>query len=241
MKTSRLICLMVGRKIAPSATGLVVALALASCASVTVEPGQERSTQRMPDLVYVMPFGTSHADFEVDRTGAELADFKKNLQLMMKTAIMTDLTDRLVPAVDGTKSGTARAMNAWVVRGQFTTVKQGSRLLRSAIGFGAGGTKVETRVEVYDFAEQGGAPILTFSTTGGSGAEPGAILAFTTDPLTIAIGGVSGAAHGLSEDTKRTARMITAQLSDYMYRHGWITQDEWIKPKQPSGNNTGEF
>lgn len=232
---------MIGRNISPAATGLVTALALTSCASVTVQPGQERSTRRMPEVVYVMPFSTSHADFDVDRAGSELADFKQNLQLMMKTAIMTDLADRLVAALDGTTLGTSRATTAWVIQGQFTTVKQGSRLLRSTIGFGAGGTKVETRVEVYEVADTGGAPILTFSTTGGSGAEPGAIMAFTTDPLSIAIGGVSGAAHGLSEDTRRTARMITAQLSDYMYRRGWITKDQWIKPKRADGNDTGEF
>jgi hypothetical protein len=80
-------------------------------------------------------------------------------------------------------------------------------------------------------------PFLTFSTTGGSGSEPGAILAFTTDPLQIAIGGVSGAAHGLSEDTKRTAREITAEFSDYMYKRGWISEEQWIKPKRPSAGD----
>jgi hypothetical protein len=168
----------------------------------------------------------------VDRTGGELVEFKKNLQLMLKTAMAADLTDRLVPAVPGTKSDGSRHKNAWLVRGEFTTVYQGSRLLRSAIGFGAGGTKVETRVQVYDLAQNSGVPFLTFSTTGGSGSEPGAILALSTDPLQLAIGGVSGAAHGLSEDTKRTAREITAKFSDYMYNRGWISADQWIKPKR---------
>jgi len=110
-------------------------------------------------------------------------------------------------------------------------------LLRSTLGFGAGGTTMETRVEVYDLAQNPGTPFLTFSTTGGSGSEPGAILAFTTDPLEIAIGGVSGVAHGLSEDTKRTAREITAEFSDYMYKRGWIPEDQWIKPKHRQGGD----
>src|SRR6202044_982250 len=124
-----------------------------------------------------------------------------------------------------------------LVRGEFTTVDQGSRLLRSAIGFGAGGTKVGTRGLVYDLAQIPGTPFLGFSPTGASAAEPGAILAFTTDPLEIAIGGVSGAAHGLSEDTKRTAREITAEFSDYMYKGGWISEAQWIKPKHPNGGD----
>jgi len=124
------------------------------------------------------------------------------------------------------------------VRGEFTAVCQGSRLLRSAIGFGAGQTTMETRVEVYNLAQDSSTPFLTFSTTGGSGSEPGAILAFTTDPLQLAIGGVSGAAHGLSEDTKRTAREITAKFSDYMHQRGWISDGEWVKPKHQRATDT---
>ncbi|MCE0482928.1 MAG: DUF4410 domain-containing protein [Methylacidiphilales bacterium] len=191
----------------------------------------------MPEIIYVSDFSTAHSDFNVDRKGAELAEFKKNLQLMLKTAMVTDLTDKLVPAADATKSARRHDKIAWLIQGQFTTVNQGSRLLRSAIGFGAGGTKMETRVHVYDLSGNLTKPIMTFSTTGGSGAEPGAVLAMSTDPLQLAIGGVSGVAHGLSEDTKRTARMITAQLSDYMFRHGWINADQRIEPKKKSGND----
>jgi hypothetical protein len=220
-----------------AAAGLLLTLVLASCASVSVEDGTERATQKMPEMIYVLDFSTAHGDFQVDRTGGELAEFKKNLQLMLKTAMAADLTDRLALAVPGMKSDWSRNKNAWLVRGEFTTVYQGSRLLRSAIGFGAGGTKVETRVQVYDLAQNSGVPFLTFSTTGGSGSEPGAILALTTDPLEIAIGGVSGAAHGLSEDTKRTAREITAEFSNYMYKRGWISEDKWIKPKRLSAGD----
>jgi len=77
---------------------LLVSLALVSCASISVEPGTERATQKMPEIIYVADFSTVRGDFEVDRKGAELAEFEKNLQLMLKTAIAADLTDKLVPA-----------------------------------------------------------------------------------------------------------------------------------------------
>ena len=70
----------------------------------------------------------------------------------------------------------------WLIRGEFTRVNQGSRLLRSTIGFGAGGTKVETNVYVYDLSKSSTTPFLTFSTSGGSNAEPGAITGLATDP-----------------------------------------------------------
>jgi hypothetical protein len=209
---------------------LALSCALTSCASISVDDARASVRQNKPSLVYVTDFSTAHADFEVDRTGDALAGFKSNLQLMLSTGLAKEISDRLVPAIAEGKPANQREKNAWLVRGEFVTVKQGSRLLRSAIGFGAGGTKLETRVQVYD-AQNPGAPFLTFSTTGGSNAEPGAILAFTTDPLQLAIGGVSGAAHGLSEDAARTAREITAELSDYMYARGWISADQRVAPK----------
>jgi Domain of unknown function (DUF4410) len=211
---------------------LALMLALVSCASVSVEEGTSTEVQKMPEIIYVGDFGTTQADFKVDRTGQELAEFKKNLQLMLKTGIAADLTDKLVPAAAVEKRKQSGLRNSWLVRGEFVKVEQGSRALRSVFGFGAGGTKLETKVEVYDLAQGDGTPFLTFSTTGGSGAEPGALAGgITTDPLQLAIGGASGAAHGLSEDTARTAREITAEISDYMYHRGWISEDQWIKPK----------
>jgi hypothetical protein len=224
------------RILAKAAVCLGLVLVLCSCASISVEDGTEHATQKMPEIIYVADFATDSSDFEVDRKGPELAEFKKNLQLMMKTAIAADLTDRLVPAAAVSKARQSGLKNAWLVRGQFIVAKQGSRLLRSAIGFGSGGTKLETKVEVYNLSEDSFRPFMTFTTEGGSGAEPGAIIAFTTDPLQLAIGGVTGAAHGLSEDTARTAREITAKFSDYMYHRGWISEDQWIKPKHESAS-----
>jgi hypothetical protein len=212
-----------------------MAWGLASCASVSVQPDAEYATNKMPDEVYVEPFTTSGGDFKVDRDGAELAAFKQNLQVMMTTAVTTDLTHRLIPATALTQSHPPRHERAWLIRGEFRKVCQGSRLLRSTIGFGAGGTKLETEVDVYDLSSSSTRPFLTFSTTGGSNAEPGAITGLATDPVTLIVGtglsGVSGVAHGLTEDTERTAKEITAELSDYMYRSGWIPRDKWIKPK----------
>lgn len=212
---------------------MVIALALSSCASVSVQDGTERPSLTMPEIIYVADFGTG-GEFKVDRTGADLARFKHNLQAMLKAAMVANITDKLVPAAAAKKSDWHAHKAAWIVCGEFTRVEQGSRLLRSTIGFGAGGTKLETKVQVFDLATGTSAPIMTFSTTGGSGAEPGAVLALSTDPVELAIGGVSGVAHGLSEDTARTAREITAQLSTYMHDRRWITDDRWIKPKHES-------
>ena len=222
--------------IVKSVTGLGLLLALVSCASVSVQKGAEQATPHMPQKVYVTVFDTARGEFKVDREGAESAEFKRNLQAMMQAGLVADLSHRLVPAVPTNTVQGFQPENAWLIRGEFTKVNQGSRLLRGAIGFGAGGTKVETNVYVYDLNQSADTPFLTFSTTGGSGAEPGAITAVATTPVEIAVqaaaGSAGGVAHGLTEDTARTTREITAELSDYMYRSGWIFKDKWIQPKK---------
>jgi len=215
---------------------LAAAFGLASCASVSVESGNERSTKRMPAKIYVAPFDAAGGTFAVDREGAELAEFKRGLQEILQKAAVADLTRRLVPAAEAKGREGIKPENAWLVRGEFTKVKQGSRLLRATIGFGAGGTKLETRVAVYDLNRADAKPFLTFTTTGGSGAEPGAISGAATDPVVLVVGAAASAggvlAHGLSEDAARTARQITAVLSDYMYRRDWIPEEKWIAPKR---------
>jgi hypothetical protein len=209
-------------------------VALTGCASISVQPDTAYATKHKPKRVYVEAFSTSKGEFNVDRDGAELAAFKTDLQSMMTVGITTDLTKRLIDSEPAGKKDLSRRQNAWLIRGEFVKVNQGSRLLRGTLGFGLGATKLETRVRVYDLATGDPKPFLTFSTTGGSNAEPGMLPSLATDPLSLIIdaaGGAGNLAHGVTEDTNRTAREITAELSDYMYRSHWITKDEWIAPK----------
>lgn len=200
--------------------GLV--LAFTGCASISVQPGTTTATKWMPQKVYVQDFSTDKGEFKVDREGAELAEFKADLQKMMTKGITVDLTKRLITAVPWDNKRRPHTENAWLIQGQFVRVNQGSRLLRGAVGFGLGGTKLETYVWVYDLSSSSDQPFMSFATTGGSNAEPGAVTSFATDPLTLAIqaaaGGAGNIAHGVTEDTERTARQITAVLSNYMYK-----------------------
>src|ERR1039458_7157855 len=221
-----------------SATGLALILALVSCASISVQKTAGQATPQMPQKIYVADFDIANGNFKVDREGAELVEFKQNLRVMMQKGMVTDLSQRLIPAVPTDKAQGFQPENAWLIRGEFTKVNQGSRLLRRTSSFRAGGTKVETNVYVYDLNQSTDTPFLTFSTTGGSNAEPGAVTGGAADPVVAAVGmaasGAGNFAHGLTEDTARTAREITAELSDYMYRSGWISKDKWIEPKKVS-------
>ena len=205
------------------------------CSSVSVQNLNHHADSGVPlekpTAIYVLPFDTN-GEFNVDRTGADLADFKAHLQQMMSAALTTRFPTYLAPSRAITSLPAAG--NYWVVAGEFIRVNQGSRALRVGIGFGAGGTKMETRVFVYDMASGGNppAPFLTFETTGGSGAEPGLVAAM--DPVSLAVSAVSGSAKGVTDDTLRTSRMITASLSDYMYLRGWVSKEMRLQPKMKS-------
>ena len=132
----------------PSAAKLCLSLALlfglTSCASISVRSGREGAA-RLPIKIYVATFATKHGEFNVDREDQELAVFETNLQHVLQVAQVADLSNRLIAAAPAPAHPETLHRSAWLICGQFVKVNQGSRFLRAAIGFGAGGTKLETR------------------------------------------------------------------------------------------------
>ncbi|MEO0452800.1 MAG: DUF4410 domain-containing protein [Verrucomicrobiota bacterium] len=205
---------------------------ISGCASVSVENEQKlygQGGEVKPEVIYVMPFATN-GEFNVDREGVELIEFKRNLQEMMMVALQERFPKHLVTTTTAQNFSQIPHGKHWVVAGRFTLVNQGSRALRAVVGFGAGGTKVETEVYVYDAAIDRRGPFMRFQTTGGSGAQPGAVTSL--NPVGAAVSAVGGAAKGLSEDVVRTSRMITATLSEYMFKRGWIPESQRLEAKR---------
>jgi hypothetical protein len=213
----------------------VLLLGFEGCASVSVRSersGQARAPYRCPAVLYVKDFGfPPQSSIRADRSGQELVAFEQGLQTRLRTQTVRALGRYgvpVVPVTDPTELNKLRHRRpAWLITGQFTRVNQGSRALRIALGLGAGGTKMETAVQVYDLAErQRKKPLFSFSTSGGSNAEPGIItsvgpLAPTTVPAAvIAIAGKAG--HGVTEDEKRTARVIAAKVSEELASRGCL-------------------
>jgi hypothetical protein len=217
-------------------------LLLASCASVSVEkmrhtiPPQE-GPKIAPDEILIRPFVVSNEALRVDRDSEELEEFKKELRdrLAQQTAERFKkhvANARVVAAGDTLPQG-----NFWLVSGEFQRVNQGSRLLRSVVGFGSGGTKMDTVVRVYDLSQKEPREFLTFETTGGSNVSQGGL-----GVLTFPVGGpmafmslanaVDGVRSGVTFDTKRTARETTAVLSEYLQKRRALVGKKPIKPKR---------
>ncbi len=203
---------------------------LSSCASVSVrndKRGGHPPTQK-PATIYVANFGTEHGEYKI--VGAESKDaetFKKKTAETLATYLTAGVSKHIGPAQRVTRAA-GLPKSGWLVTGEFVRVYTGSRVLRAGVGLGAGGTKMETRVSVFDLASRA-QPFLTFETTGGSNAMPGLL---TNPGTSAAISMTMQAMMGVTDDAARTSRMITGELSEYLVQHGWLAKDKAYSAKK---------
>jgi hypothetical protein len=168
-----------------------------------------------PPHIYIAPFDTSTGKWIVGRDGVELINFKEAFQSNFEHQLEARLT-KIAPTeqrwVDNLPD------HGWLVAGEFVTVFQGSRALRTAIGTGMGETTFQTNVYVYDLdvsktqyvlAFRTGVPDKKYDTGAGSGSAPAGLTAM--DPVSIGV----GLGSGLKLDTTRTCREIAAVLQPY--------------------------
>ena len=223
----------------------VAMLSLASCSSVSVEkvrhaiPPQE-GPKKSPDMILVKPFKVTNEVLRVDRESEELEKFKKDLSDRLARQTAEALTKHVAPARVMAPGETLPRGNVWLVTGEFQRVNQGSRALRSIVGFGAGGTKMDTVVRIKDLSPPAPLEFFNFETTGGSNFTQGVL-----GVLTFPVGGpmafmslanaVDGVRSGVTFDTKRTAREISAVLSEYLYKRRALVDKKPIKPKRLGG------
>ncbi|MDD5199559.1 MAG: DUF4410 domain-containing protein [Terrimicrobiaceae bacterium] len=201
---------------------------LAGCASVSVDqirrPGEAVPA---PQEIYVQEFDAPRRVFRVDRGARNLNQFRRNVARQLALATAERVNKRLVRAVALPRAAAFQRERAWLVTGRFVRVNQGSRALRTAFGFGLGGTKVETEVAVYDLSGPQPRPFLHFRTTGGSNAQPGVIVGLVNPNFYLmSLDTLAHLGPGLSFDVIRTSREVVAVLSEYMAQEGFIPRKE---------------
>ncbi len=210
----------------------VIALLLVGCASVSVRE-EKWSEERLvlPKRIYVANYEVPVEVLAVDRSGEELEKFRQEKAMYFTAELCERITKRIAPAVP-LAAGVRPEKGSWVVEGKFLRVNQGSRLLRSLVGLGAGGTKMEVRTTVSVVGARGAKRVIAvIETTGGSNAEPGML----TVPTPIG-GGiralVSLAKTGVTADQLRTARTITAAMAEKLEAQGYALPGKKEKVKR---------
>ena len=217
---------------------------LSSCASVSVKDVARldpNPPSRLPEKVFVAPFAFSDQEIRVDRSGADLENFKFNLRELMTRNLVRRLPKSVARAEAVAENAPLPRGNYWLIRGNFDRVRQGSRLMRSVVGLGAGATLMDTTTVVYDLSGPHPLPFLRIVTTGGSNISPGIwgiATFFVSGPmaLTNLFNVVDGVRSGITFDTVRTTREVNAALSEFLYQRGAIPYKKAAGPKR-----LGEF
>jgi hypothetical protein len=218
---------------------VVVVFFISGCASVSLSKREwVESNPEMPDKILVRPFSLDSEKMKVDRGGDDLEEFKNQFASDFAKRLAERLSKYVAPAVVAMPGEKIPGGRIWVLEGRFLRLHQGSRALRALVGFGLGGTKTETQVEILrPEGKKRMQTVARLETTGGSNAEPGAL-----------IGGPFGAvprlatqiaASGLSADARRTARTITAAISEKLHDGGGKLTGRPLRAK-PLGSLPGQ-
>jgi hypothetical protein len=197
---------------------VATSLFLSGCGSIHSAPLPSASVRLTPNPphIYIAPFDTTTGKWLVGRDGTDLVNFQENFQTNFVHQLETRL-QKLAPTEPRWVNDLPD--HGWLVAGQFVTVYQGSRALRTAIGLGMGETTMQTNVYVYDLdvsktqyvlAFRTGVPDPNKDTGAGSGSAPSGLT--FPEPVTTAV----GLGSGLRLDTTRTCREIAAILAQYM-------------------------
>ncbi len=144
----------------------LLALLLAGCAGGSSKVGQQYSggtSLPRPPVVVIYQFAVDADDVVVDTFGQGIGKEASTLERVKRGRVFAgQLAVKLVREV--AKLGivtwfatpkTTVPMNAIVVKGQFLTIDEGSKVKRTMIGFGAGAEEVRVRVQVYQMTETG--------------------------------------------------------------------------------------
>jgi hypothetical protein len=240
VRAAGLICLV----IAAGACNLASVKPQATTASVSAVP---------PSMIVVYDFATTSAAVTLNQgilqrayRSATMSDQEEQAS-ESKTAVETaeDLSDDLVQRL-GTLGFTARKIargtpppdGALAVDGEFVTIDEGNRARRLIIGFGAGASKLDTQVSIYEVA--GGRPnqLMIFTTHAESNKMPGAAVtmgagAAAQGGATVAMGAASAGMAGvktyrsaMGNLADQTAKQITAYFSQYAANQRWIPEDK---------------
>jgi hypothetical protein len=199
----------------------------AGCSSVSMVQEKEQgklAPAKLPEKLWVRPFVVPRAvEFDVSRSVAKPEESPEDRMGREVAEAVVERSETLVAPGEILPVDAKVPKSGLLVEGRILRARQGSRILRTGIGFGFGGTKFETTVRVYNLDRSSTEPWLRFETTGGSNMEPGLVGALVPSPASvpIAVAVVGSAASagaigtkGITQDATRTGRTIVAAIHE---------------------------
>jgi hypothetical protein len=227
---------------------LLALAALSGCASSDVEArrsyvSDDELIQR-PGRIIVHNIAATPGDIAGDSATAGRYDTREAPQTDEEIALGRELGDRvaakLVEEILAMKMPAERAgsgpppnVGDLVIKGEFVTIDEGSRVKRMLIGFGAGAAELKTFVEGYQVTATGLRPLGSAEIEAGGGHMPGMLVpvgvgaAAGRPGTSAAISGGLNVAKELGPESldgaaERTAEEIAKVLKEGFKKRGWI-------------------
>jgi hypothetical protein len=218
----------------------------AGCATTTVSKRETYQGAQLPrpERIRVYNFAASRVDIpawaaaagryagqEPQQTAEQLAAGRKLGEEVAKQ-LVAEIREMGLPAEQAAPS-TPLQVGDYALVGYFEAVDEGSAVERVALGFGAGGASMKTRVEGYQMTATGPRKLGGGEVDSGGGKGPGmavplAVTIATANPIGLLVSGAVKAEGEISGRTtiegsaKRTAEEIAEELETAFKRHGWI-------------------
>jgi hypothetical protein len=233
---------------------LLLTASIEGCAQTVVQPKYEQRSAgpvARPSQVLVYDFAVTAADVSENQgffaaVRNSLSDtseharemtIAREVQNRMSEELVAKIRDLGLPAQRAAR-GSGLPSGVIAVTGLFLNVDEGNRLQRTVLGFGAGQSTVDTKVEIYAPSTSGPAKLLEFTTHADSGSMPGALVtggagAAASGGMTagvaaanVGVSGVKGYRSQVAQMTSRSADQAAAYLSRYFANQGWIPQEK---------------
>ena len=223
-----------------------LAILAAGCASTKVTSRERLVTEMLPrpDHIWIYDFGATAADIPADSTLAsqstppatppseEQTALARQWGVSIAAQLVKQIGEMGLPAVQATAT-TKPQVNDIVIRGYLVSVEKGSAAKRMTIGFGSGGSELNTLLEGYQMTANGlrklGSGTIESKGAKGPGASLGAAgWLITGSPIGLIVGGgmkVYGEASGSAKvegRAKATAKEIADVLKTRFQQQGWI-------------------
>jgi hypothetical protein len=221
---------------------LFTALMAAGCAGSDVE-NQQTNAQTdavpKPERVFVYDFASTTSgvapnsaisEMKAHRTTPqtpEEIELGRQLGKMVAAHLINELNDRGIPAISA-GAGPVPVPGDAIIRGEFISVDEGSRLKRVVIGFGAGSAELKTLAEAYVITTSGPVPLGSAEVEAEGGKLPGMVVSLGVgSAATIAASGASkvfteAGPEGMDGTARRTAEKLAELMVAGYKRRGWM-------------------
>ena len=235
-------------------SGFLLCCFVAACGQTGIRKAVRTNETNLPrpGRILVYDFAVSEEEVKeyqgIMRQQPAIKDASERERLLaqeVKDALAEELVDALKSlgfVAERAPRNARTTGNDLVIDGQFLTVDEGNPLHRLVIGFGTGGSSVQTRVQVYQAPESH--RLLEFTTQSESSSLPGAAPmlgagAVAQGGVTAGMAVANATVSGVKTYKSDVARMAAASgdqvaryLSEFFAAQGWIEPDKVRKARR---------